>query len=156
MKKKLITVLLITIWMILIYSLSNMDSYHSNKISKKSISKAIEITEKNTSKETQYKKVKTLNYPIRKITHMFLYFILSILIISLLSNIQNNKYLSIIITLGICLIYASLDEYHQTFIVGRTGQIKDVIIDMIGSIIGCFLYRIYTKKRVIECQKNKM
>ena len=147
MKKKLITILLITIWMILIYTLSNMDSYQSNRISKKSISKAIEITEKTEKKEVQYKIVKTLNYPIRKIMHMFLYFILAILVFHLIGMIQKNKSLSIIITIIICLIYASLDEYHQTFILGRTGQIKDVGIDMIGTIIGCFLYNKYDKKK---------
>ncbi len=42
----------------------------------------------------------------------------------------------------ICVLYAMLDEYHQTFVSGRAGSPKDVMIDSIGIIVGCLIIRI--------------
>jgi VanZ family protein len=36
-------------------------------------------------------------------------------------------------------IYASTDEYHQTFVPGREGCVRDVIIDTCGAAAGLFL-----------------
>lgn len=38
------------------------------------------------------------------------------------------------------------DEFHQTFITGRTGQFSDVIIDTIGASVGSIIYSIVYKK----------
>jgi VanZ family protein len=37
------------------------------------------------------------------------------------------------------LFYAITDEYHQTFVFGREGTVRDVIIDAIGIAIAIFL-----------------
>lgn len=37
-------------------------------------------------------------------------------------------------------IYASLDEFHQLFVPGRSGQITDVIIDSTGVLVGVLVY----------------
>ena len=37
------------------------------------------------------------------------------------------------------LIFFLFDEYHQTFIPGRTGQFSDSLIDTFGALIGCLL-----------------
>lgn len=40
--------------------------------------------------------------------------------------------------------YAAIDEIHQLFIDGRSGQISDVCIDAIGIAIGvCFVMAVY-------------
>jgi len=33
-------------------------------------------------------------------------------------------------------LYACSDEFHQTFVPGRAGQFKDVLIDTAGALIG--------------------
>lgn len=35
--------------------------------------------------------------------------------------------------------YAALDEWHQTFVSGRSGQVQDVCIDSAGALFGVFL-----------------
>ena len=35
-----------------------------------------------------------------------------------------------------CLLYAATDEYHQTFVPGRSGRVSDVLVDLLGSAIG--------------------
>jgi VanZ family protein len=37
---------------------------------------------------------------------------------------------------------AMLDEYHQTFVYGRSGSPRDVLIDSIGILIGVIVTRI--------------
>lgn len=39
--------------------------------------------------------------------------------------------------------FAYLDEYHQSFIAGRTPSKKDVMIDSAGAILGIFVTRIF-------------
>lgn len=38
----------------------------------------------------------------------------------------------------ICLVaaYAATDEYHQLFVPGRSGQVRDVVIDTVGGTLG--------------------
>ena len=45
-----------------------------------------------------------------------------------------------IFALSICFIYACTDEYHQTFVSGRTGQFTDSLIDTFGGTLGCLFY----------------
>lgn len=35
-----------------------------------------------------------------------------------------------------CLIYAASDEFHQLFVDGRNGNVRDVLIDFCGAILG--------------------
>ena len=51
---------------------------------------------------------------------------------------------------GISAIYASLDEFHQSFVSSRTGTRWDVLIDCIGAVIGLAVYG------AIENRKSKV
>lgn len=94
------------------------------------------------------------NYTIRKIAHITLYFLLGIFVsCSILFIIKNRKgYFTFGISSLICFIYACLDEFHQTFIDGRTGQLKDVGYDAIGFVSSILLilliHRIITKNKL--------
>lgn len=37
------------------------------------------------------------------------------------------------------ILYAGLDEYHQTFVSGRSGELRDVCIDSCGGLLGTSL-----------------
>ena len=43
------------------------------------------------------------------------------------------------------ILYACTDEIHQLFIQGRAGQLKDVLIDTIGSLTGIYIYKVVKK-----------
>ena len=45
--------------------------------------------------------------------------------------------------LAAALLIASIDEWHQTFVPGRTGAVTDVLIDVCGAAIAQFLIRHY-------------
>lgn len=98
----------------------------------------------------------SLSYTVRKIAHITLYFILGILISSSTIFIMNMKlkktqikdYVTFLISSTICFVYACLDEFHQTFIDGRTGKFSDVGVDAIGFITSILIvisiYKIVT------------
>lgn len=39
-------------------------------------------------------------------------------------------------------LYAATDEYHQTFVPGRSGQVSDVLLDTAGAVAGVMIFRI--------------
>lgn len=78
----------------------------------------------------------------RKIGHILEYFALSFFFTAFLTNffyITKNKIIIIFYSFLFITIYASLDEFHQTFIANRNGSITDIIIDTIGGILGIIL-----------------
>ena len=88
-----------------------------------------------------------LIFIIRKCAHVSEFFILGILVINLISK-YNVKY-SYLISFIICVLYASIDEFHQLFVPGRSGQVTDVLIDLIGVVLGLllvFLIRCFRKE----------
>lgn len=44
-------------------------------------------------------------------------------------------------------LYAISDEYHQTFVPGRSGNVVDVLIDATGTALGLWLLRRWQQKR---------
>ena len=77
---------------------------------------------------------------IRKIAHMTEFGILFLLV--LIPAVLFIKKLSLRtgITLLITLLYAVSDEIHQLFVPGRSGMLRDVVIDFLGALIALGLY----------------
>lgn len=127
--------------------MSNMDTNESNDKSKKTINEIIEksvettnnwgITDKHPSSSKMKQVIDKLNTPLRKVAHASEYLILTILLIIALINSGIKGKKIFIIALLICFLYACTDEYHQTFVKGRTGQFTDTLIDTMGGVIGC-------------------
>ena len=154
--KILISWILVLIWMITIFYLSNMDSDQSNTKSKETINVVVEntidvtnnigITNEPTTKDNINSIVNVLNKPLRKCMHATVYLVLVILVINAFNQMhlltRVNTYLYSII---ICFIYACTDEIHQLYVVGRTGQFIDVLIDTIGALLGCLVFYIGSK-----------
>ena len=84
--------------------------------------------------------VASLQFLARKSAHFSIYMIFGVL--SFLTFISYEKLLfALRLTLsgGICLLYAASDEIHQLFIPGRSGEVRDVIIDFSGAALGLAL-----------------
>ena len=159
MKKRKITLIVVSIfiifWILVIYKLSAMNSKSSGNASESIISIFVEDTIKVTNKygltnlninSQKIDKVSDIiNFPLRKVAHAFVYFVLSIMILFTINYIKKNKkyFWSLLISLSIIITLAGLDEFHQTFVDGRSGSIKDVIIDVSGAVIGIFIFSTY-------------
>ena len=46
-----------------------------------------------------------------------------------------------------CAIYASTDEFHQSFTPGRSSELKDVLLDTLGASFGILIYWLITHKK---------
>ena len=87
-----------------------------------------------------------LTFLVRKGAHIFAYFVLGILTFNALWRMDLSKFkfnrptmLSIIV----CALYATSDEFHQLFISGRSGEIRDIIIDSCAATVGVFIISIF-------------
>ncbi len=159
MKKKnlIITFLLLFVlmWMGTIFYLSSMNTNESNGRSKVIVSDIVEIVGKITHREYNLKEkealVEKFNKPIRKCAHASVYFVLSILVLNFLlalhSNLEKKYVLVFFMTIFICFLFALTDEYHQTFVYGRTGQFSDVLIDTSGALIATSIFTILYKRK---------
>ena len=148
MSKKLIIYILLSIaCMITIFIFSIKNNNDSNSTSKGLIYKIINICEDIFDKDFDEKElIDELNYPIRKVAHFSIYFLLGIFVynIFLLTGIKHKELLSIIIYI---IIYAITDETHQLFVSGRTGQLLDVFIDAMGSLLSILLVKYIKNKK---------
>lgn len=76
---------------------------------------------------------------VRKSAHIFMYFVLGILVFTVLNDFIPRKKLLVGYSILFAFIYAVTDEIHQTLVPGRSGEIRDVLIDTIGASIGVLL-----------------
>ena len=134
MKKKTFKIILAILWMIVIFSFSNQKATESTELSDGFIKNTIGKVFKIENKEELDKFIT----PVRKSAHFFIYLILGILVLNCFESI--NKY-TILYSIIICFLYSISDEIHQLFVIGRSGEIKDVIIDTLGSVLGISLYK---------------
>ncbi len=77
------------------------------------------------------------DFVIRKTVHFFEYAVLFVLLNrATLSTTKIVFRKRIWLVLLLALFYASTDEYHQTFVAGRSGRIRDFLIDGLGVLAG--------------------
>jgi VanZ family protein len=79
----------------------------------------------------------TLDWILRKSAHLVVYAILAALTVLALSSVAVRR--ATLAALIIVALYALSDEFHQSFVAGRSPQATDVLIDIIGATIGLLL-----------------
>lgn len=79
--------------------------------------------------------VEFLSFFERKAAHMFLYFILALLVYFALCPLFRRRAVRTALAALACGLLASLDEYHQTMVPGRSGELRDVLVDLCGAAV---------------------
>lgn len=82
----------------------------------------------------------TLNRIVRKLAHLTEFTILGGVLYTILR--RYITYGTVIKTIGLGMLIASLDEFIQLFSPGRSSQFSDVVIDTIGVVIGIVLVKL--------------
>ncbi|MDY3000931.1 MAG: VanZ family protein [Romboutsia timonensis] len=142
MRKK-ICILLAVLWMGFIFYMS----HQPEKISRVQSNNVIRVIKKVSKSEEIKKNINS--FVVRKGAHMFLFCVLGILFFGSVYN-GDNILKSVFIALLLAFLYACSDEYHQTFVVGRSGQFDDVLIDFIGAFIGVFIVSLIVKLNIFK------
>jgi VanZ family protein len=150
MKKNILKTIII-LWMILIFTLSDQQADDSTKLSdgviEKTIGNIYKTTHKNIEQNELVKIKEKYTHITRKTAHFTIYLILGLFVGLLLKeyNLETKKI--IIYGIIICMLYAISDEIHQLFVSGRSGEIKDVLIDTCGSTVGLLIQK---KTRILN------
>lgn len=142
MKKK-ICILFAVLWMGFIFYMSHQPA----KISSAQSDNVVHIIKKVSKNEEIENNINS--FIVRKGAHMFLFCVLAILFFGSAYN-GDNILKSVFIALLLAFLYACSDEYHQTFVVGRSGQFKDVLIDFSGAFIGILIVSLIAKFNIFK------
>ena len=156
MKKTIFAVLLV-LWMGFIFSMSSENAEKSSNTSGQTIRVVLSAVPgfEEQPEEVKVNIIEKLQFIVRKSAHFIGYMILGILASGLIlyyGNI-NKKYL---LAFLICVIYAISDEIHQLFVPGRAGQVRDVLIDSAGSLLGIILVMAFEKLLIKFNKKQKI
>ena len=138
--RKTIPWILTLLLMISIFYLSHQSAEESKDLSNKTEKVIIDILNKIIPGDSI--EINIVSHTIRKSAHFFLYFLMGILVRDGLRNMDINGWRALALAMTICILYAISDEVHQLFIVGRSGELRDVFIDGSGSLVGIFIYNI--------------
>ena len=148
--RKVLSTVLVIIWMLTIFYFSHQQGTGSSSTSKKVTEAIVNILDikKEMTEENKEEIVKIIEPIIRKLAHYTLYMLGGILIINCIDAYIKEDIKIIICSSLIGVIYAVSDELHQLFVNGRSGKIIDVVIDSIGIFTGIAMYLVV--KKIIE------
>ena len=143
MIKKIVKLFLVLLWMVLIFSFSAQNAHQSGSMSNGFIVKFAELLiPGNLTEIEQQIVISHFSFIVRKTAHFTVYLILGILVLSFLKEFSIKHI--VIAAVIICCLYSISDEYHQTFVPGRSGEVRDVCIDTSGAFIGISLGELVT------------
>ena len=147
MMKKLILWMLVISCMGTIFFFSSQEATESKKVSSGLIKTVVKIIDFNDSLSAEEidEISENLTFIVRKGAHFSAYALLCILITLLLTEYKILKLKRFLMAVGTSFLYACSDEIHQIFVNGRSGEIRDVIIDTLGAITGFFILCLISK-----------
>ena len=143
-KKRIILFALVISWMILIFWFSSAGHEVSSGQSERVVQSIRHITN-----------ISIPEMIVRKAAHVFLYFVLGILL-TLLVRTYRIRWRSVVLwAVGIACAYAATDETHQSLVGGRSGQVSDVLLDTVAACIGAiviaggcmFIYKLHKNQK---------
>ena len=127
-KKRIILFALVISWMILIFWFSSAGHEVSSGQSERVVQGVRHMTN-----------ISVPEMIVRKAAHVFLYFVLGILL-TLLVRTYHIRWRSVVLwAVGIACTYAATDETHQLLVGGRSGQVSDVLLDTAAACAGAVI-----------------
>ncbi|MFJ7724602.1 VanZ family protein [Neobacillus sp. NPDC097160] len=131
------------LWMAAIFCFTQLP-YFTGKNTSDAIQKVV-VTEHKAihTPSADKEEVNVLNFIVRKATHITVFGFLALFLFKVVENMRFPYILSWVLTF----LYAITDEYHQSFMPGRTAAFMDVLIDSFGAFLFLFLTFILRTKQ---------
>jgi VanZ family protein len=138
---RVISLFLLIFTMAIIFSLSADTGEESGNLSGEVTEKILGvfgIHEENYSADSYNQIKNNVDRVIRKCAHFLEYAWLGVISYIFFGTYDKKPLKTAMLALCICVPYAALDEWHQSFVPGRGPGIKDVVIDSLGALFGVF------------------
>lgn len=131
---RILSIILLVLWMCTIFMFSNQTADASSQTSGKLIEA---VAEKfypdfnDFSEEKQQEIVESLQFYVRKAAHATEFAILGFLaFLTFISYVNLRFFTRCFWAFAVSAVYAASDEYHQRFVVGRSCELRDFLIDV--------------------------
>lgn len=145
-------------WYLVIWRFSAQPATVSGALSDRLLYRLLEALSgvfREQSEEGKRAIVMFLSFFERKAAHMFLYFVLTGLLLLALYRLSCGFCLKASLALGLCGILAAVDEIHQRFVPGRSGELRDVVVDLAGGAVFLLLYWLIRCVRLAHCDSGR-
>lgn len=134
-RKEVATILTFS-WMGLIFYFSHQPGSVSSELS----SSLLLVLDEVLNFSSVYVDMTFIHLILRKSAHFLVYLVLGILLLHTIYLFLKKLKVSSLIAVIFGFLFALSDEFHQTFIPGRSGELRDVLIDTVGIFFGVFIY----------------
>ena len=104
--------------------------------------------------ETVFPDAKNIDFLVtlvRKAAHFTEYAILGLLVARGLKIYDKSPWFAI----AICALYSASDEFHQTFVPGRSGELRDILVDTAGATFGTAIFWLTHRTKKIQKSSNQ-
>ena len=149
------------IMMYIIFSFSAQEGDVSSQLSYQASVKIVETADYIFNADLDYYQIdewaNKIDFITRKLAHMTEYFALAIAVSFPLYVYGMHGILLMLFAGLICVGFACGDEYHQSFVAGRSPSARDICIDSVGVFLGIIVVRIigWTGRKTIFRPKKK-
>lgn len=150
------------VWMVVIFLFSGRTGVESTEDSYRvgmSVGRMVVPAFNDLSDEEQLAFARRVDHPIRKTAHAMEYAVLGVFIAGWVYDEAFKRAKSTLYAWLIVTVYAATDELHQLFVIGRSGQITDILLDSVGAFFGvlimvCILYGISNRREKKMSKKS--
>lgn len=146
-----LTLLLVLSLMVMIFLFSSQPAYESDQSSGLIVSLIQKFVFPHFSEYDPAKQAQIehgISFIVRKTAHLTEYALLGIALRMHVSawEAHRQRKAPLILPYLIGSLYAASDEIHQMFVPGRSGELRDVLLDSLGVFLGVLLVSIWRKK----------
>lgn len=155
MIKKIILWILVITCMGTIFFFSSQVAEDSDKTSEGFIINIVRLVDiREAFSQTEVEEIAiTLNAVVRTGAHFTIYAVLGFLIAMLLDEYQIYGVRMVLYSVLWAFLYACTDEFHQSFVPGRSAQLSDIITDTLGALCGG-IFALLILTIIKKCKKN--
>lgn len=153
-QSRLLFCFLTLLWMSLIFLFSSQPGEESTEVSTwvgRGIGRIFVPGFQDAAPSAQEAWALQIDFYVRKGAHFSVYLVLGMLLTASFLTFCPAAQLRtrILIPFALGVLYAASDEFHQLFVPGRSGQVRDVCIDSSGVMIGILLLTL-----VLHCARR--
>ena len=154
--KRILFAVLIIINCIVIFNFSAQDSEKSSKTSGVVVNRVVNTISSVNKKVKEESLRDIVTFYTRKAAHFSIYTLLGIWLMNEANTFDISKKRKMFISVMFGLLYAVSDEFHQSFVGGRSPEVRDVCIDTCGVLFGTIIVIIINKIVHKMKQSNKL